>query len=65
MTAYACLPTVSFRSSTAALVMEDVTIAPPMSIFTWAVVAPFSTSTILPLRTLRALIFMSGSRFSP
>src|SRR5688572_15671707 len=38
--------------------MDDVTTVPPMSILTCAVVAPLITSTILPLRTLRALILM-------
>src|SRR5262245_41945126 len=44
--------------------MEDVTmIRPPISILTCAVVAPLVTSMILPLRTLRALIFLSSLRF--
>jgi hypothetical protein len=41
------------------LVIDDVTTAPPMSIFTCAVVAPFVTSTILPLSRFRALSFMT------
>src|SRR5215472_10436320 len=63
MTAYASLPGASFRSSTAALVMDDVTMVPPISILTCAVVAPLVTSTIVPLSTLRALIFMSSLPF--
>src|SRR5690348_1670590 len=39
--------------------MAAVTVWPPMSTFTCAVVAPFFTSTILPLSLLRALIFMA------
>src|SRR5580700_9729777 len=34
---------------------------PPTSMRTWAVVVPFFTSTIFPLRTLRALSFMTVS----
>src|SRR5262245_44216389 len=39
--------------------MAAVTVWPPISTFTCAVVAPFFTSTILPLSRLRALIFMT------
>src|SRR5262245_42074499 len=39
--------------------MAAVTVWPPISTFTCAVVAPFFTSTILPLSRLRALIFMA------
>ncbi|MND09050.1 hypothetical protein D3C83_320970 [compost metagenome] len=59
--AEAAMPTLSFNSSTASLVIEAVTTAPPMSIVTWDVVAPFFTSTILPFRMLRALILMVAS----
>ena len=43
------------------LVIAAVTTWPPMSIRTWAVVAPFFTSTILPFNLLRALSFASRS----
>src|SRR5215510_3106280 len=39
--------------------MAAVTVWPPISTFTCAVVVPFFTSTILPLSRLRALIFMT------
>src|SRR5262249_18460804 len=39
--------------------MAAVIVWPPISTFTCAVVAPFFTSTILPLSRLRALIFMA------
>src|SRR5215475_11627926 len=39
--------------------MAAVTVWPPISTFTCAVVAPFFTSTFLPLSLLRALIIMS------
>src|SRR5262245_30553241 len=39
--------------------MAAVTVWPPISTFTCAVVAPFFTSTILPLSRLRALICMA------
>src|SRR5215468_3900421 len=45
-------------SSTASLVIEDVTIFPPMSTRTCEVVAPFLTSTTTPLMWLRALMRM-------
>src|SRR5215510_9451655 len=61
MTAYAVWPVASLSSSTASLVMADVTIDPPMSMRTCAVVWPFFTSTILPLRMLRALSFTETS----
>jgi hypothetical protein len=35
-----------------------VTTAPPISILTWLVVAPFFTSTTVPLSLLRALSFI-------
>jgi hypothetical protein len=41
-------------SSTASLVIEDVRIFPPMSTQTCEVVAPFLTSTTIPLMWLRA-----------
>src|SRR5215468_10495316 len=61
MMANASCPTLRPSSSTASLVIEAVTIVPPTSIRTCAVVAPFFTSTLLPLRRLRALIFMLSS----
>src|SRR5262249_1480140 len=58
MTAQASSPVLRLRSATASFVIEDViTIPLPMSIRTWDVVAPFLTSTILPLTWLRALSF--------
>src|SRR5215468_8231480 len=45
-------------SSTASLVIEDVRIFPPMSTRTCEVVAPFLTSTTMPLMWLRALMRM-------
>src|SRR5262249_1525513 len=58
MTAQASSPVLRLRSATASFVIEDVmTIPLPMSIRTWDVVAPFLTSTILPLSWLRALSF--------
>src|SRR5262249_1585918 len=45
-------------SSTASLVIEDVTIFPPMSTRTCEVVAPFLTATTTPLMWLRALMRM-------
>src|SRR5262249_23427078 len=64
MIANASCPTFKPSSSTASLVMEDVTtIRPPISILTCAVVAPLVTSMILPLRRLRALIFKSSLPF--
>src|SRR6266704_6366617 len=59
ITAYAAWPGASFSSSTDSLVMAAVTVWPPMSTFTCAVVALFFTSTILRLSLLRALIFMA------
>src|SRR5690606_26551900 len=44
MIADASLPTLSWRSSTASLVIDAVTTLPPMSIRTCAVVCPFLTS---------------------
>ena len=41
--------------------IEAVTMVPPTSMRTWAVVVPFFTSTIFPLRTLRALSFSCES----
>src|SRR5262249_51530959 len=41
--------------------MEAVTVEPPISMRTCAVVCPFFTSTILPLRMLRALSFTETS----
>jgi len=50
MTAQASSPFLRARSATASLVIEDVTMTPPpMSMRIWEVVAPFTTSTILPL----------------
>src|SRR5580704_5125560 len=47
------------NSSTASLVIEAVTIwPPPISTRTWEVVAPFFTSTTVPLIWLRALMRM-------
>ena len=43
----------------ASLVIDAVTIEPPTSMRTWAVVAPFVTSTTVPFSRLRALIFMA------
>ena len=43
------------RSTTASLVIDAVTIAPPISILTCEVVAPFTTSTMVPMSWLRAL----------
>src|SRR5262244_2948689 len=58
MTAQASSPVLRLRSATASFVIADVmTIPLPMSIRTWDVVAPFLTSTILPLSWLRALSF--------
>lgn len=62
MIAKASLPTASPSSSTAAFVMDAVTIVPLTSRRTCAVVAPLVTSTILPLSLLRALIFHEDSR---
>jgi hypothetical protein len=50
------------RSTTASLVIDAVTIAPPISILTCDVVAPFTTSTMVPLSWLRALSLMFVSR---
>ena len=59
MTALAGLPTASPRSSTASLVIEAVITAPdPISIFTWAVVAPMVIAITLPASTLRAESFI-------
>src|SRR5262249_12602329 len=57
-TAVAAIPLASFSSSTASLVMEAVTMLPPISMRTCDVVAPLTTSTTVPLSLLRALIFM-------
>src|SRR5262249_30081467 len=58
MTAQASSPVLRLRSATASFVIADVMTMPlPMSIRTWDVVAPFLTSTILPLSWLRALSF--------
>ena len=55
-------PTASSRSSTASLVMEEVTmLPPPMSTRIWAVVWPLARLTIWPLIWLRALSLMTGS----
>src|SRR5262245_55267884 len=64
ITAEAATPFASLSSSTASLVIEAVTMAPPMSILTCAVVAPFVTSTTLPLRMLRALSFTTHRPFT-
>src|SRR5262245_57397967 len=61
MTAYAVCPFASFSSSTAAFVIDDVMMVPPISSFTCAVVAPLVTSTTVPLIMLRALSFMDDS----
>jgi tetratricopeptide (TPR) repeat protein len=45
----------AIKSSAASSVIEAVTaVPPPMSVLMWVVVAPFFTSTILPLSLLRA-----------
>src|ERR1700682_5037582 len=50
ITAVAVLPLASLSSSTASLVIEAVTMTPPpISIRIWDVVAPFTTSTMVPL----------------
>src|SRR5262245_29500321 len=50
MTAQASSPVLRLRSATASFVIAEVmTIPLPISIRTWDVVAPFLTSTILPL----------------
>src|SRR5262245_15470279 len=60
MTATTCEPFLSFRSSTAASVMEEViTLPPPISILTIPVTLPFSTAITFPLSRLRALSFIS------
>src|SRR4029077_10384995 len=62
ITAIAALPFASLSSSTASLVIDAVTmVPPPISIRICEVVAPFMTSTMVPLSWLRALIFMRGS----
>src|SRR5215470_7865457 len=59
ITAATLSPTFRPRSSTASLVMDDVTVTPwPRSTTTCAVVAPLWTSTTLPLSWLRALSFI-------
>ncbi|WP_425474865.1 VOC family protein [Nocardioides cheoyonin] len=58
-TAYAFWPTARPSSSTASLVIEAVTVVPPMSRRTCEVVAPLVSSTMVPSRMLRALIFIS------
>src|SRR5262249_47736156 len=59
MTAQASSPALRLRSATASFVIADVMTVPlPMSILTCDVVAPFLTSTILPLSWLRALSFL-------
>src|ERR1700754_1344445 len=61
MTAQASSPVLRPRSATASLVIDAVTTTPwPMSMRTWDVVAPFLTSTTLPLSWLRALSFFNG-----
>ena len=55
MTTVTALPTLMPSSSTASLVIEEVTMLPPISTRTWEVVAPFLTSTTVPLIWLRAL----------
>src|SRR5260221_9207768 len=66
MTSEAFMTTVTWplalmpKSSTASLVIEDVTICPlPISTRTCEVVAPFLTSTTVPLIWLRALMRMA------
>src|ERR1700736_5495064 len=60
ITTVALPPALMPRSSTASLVMEDVTICPPpISTRIWEVVAPFLTSTTVPLIWLRALMRMA------
>src|SRR5262249_41564605 len=63
MTAHASSPFLRLRSATASLVIAALITMPwPMSMWTWEVVVPFLTSTILPLSWLRALsFFMIGS----
>src|SRR6516162_9873222 len=64
MTAQASSPVLRLRSATASFVIEDVMTMPlPISIRTWDVVAPFLTSTILPLSWLRALSFFMAYSF--
>src|SRR5262249_52285402 len=50
----------SLSSSTDSLVIDAVTTVPPISIFTCDVVAPLVTCVTVPLRRLRALIFMAA-----
>ena len=57
-TAEAFDPTFSPSSATASLVIEAVTVAPPMSILTWLVTAPLTMAVTVPGRTLRALSYM-------
>jgi len=59
ITADTLSPILSARSSTASLVIDDMTIKPEASsTFTWAVVAPLVTATTLPGSILRALNFI-------
>jgi hypothetical protein len=59
MMAWTSEPFLSFRSFSAAIVIDDVTtVPPPMSTRTMAVTLPLSMSTTLPLRMLRALSFI-------
>jgi len=64
ITAETLSPTFSMSSSTASLVIDDVTVSPEAnSIFTCAVVDPFVTATTFPGRILRALSFIFAFPF--
>src|SRR4029077_19751183 len=62
-TASTSSPTLTARSSTESTKIAETTLAPPpTSTVTWAMTAPFLMAVILPLRALRALIFMAFLR---
>jgi len=64
ITAETLSPTFSASSSTASLVIDEVTVSPEASsTFTCAVVDPFVTATTLPGRMLRALSFIFAFLF--
>jgi hypothetical protein len=58
MMAWTLSPFFNPNSSTDSLVMEAVTVVPLTSMRTWAVVAPFLMSTIVPGSALRAEILI-------
>src|SRR5260370_10473953 len=66
ITADTLSPTLSARSSTASLVIEENTVRPEASsTFTWAVVVPLVTATTLPGSILRALNFICSFLVDP